>query len=92
MYIQNTKNNARPTPIPPQEMKQPIMHNEFLNRHIGRRVRVEYATDNAINELYGQLINVGKDFIMIKLPSKPLSTAVFQNDKINKIIIQFEEN
>ncbi len=92
MYIQNQKSGPKPALQSTGDMKAPLNHSEFLKRHIGRKVKVEYVTDNTINELYGQLIKVGSDFITIKLPTKPLSTAVFKTDKINKIIIQFEEN
>lgn len=94
MYMQNYKNPMRTT-VPPASEPTPTKNDNnisnFLSKHIGRKIKIEYDTQNDIKEIYGQLINVGSDFIVIKLPTKPLNTAVFKNNFIKKIIIIFEE-
>ncbi len=85
MNIQNQKNITKAT-----FNNKIISHSEHLKNHIGKKIKVEYLTPNSVNEIYGQLIKVGTDFIAIKLPSSPLSTVIFKSDKIIKITIIFE--
>ena len=86
MYNQNNKNNV----IKPAEKITQSFIPHFLKKHIGRKVLIEYDTQNNIKEIYGQLINVGDDYIVIKLPTEKLSTALFKNNYIKKIIMQFD--
>lgn len=65
-------------------------HIEHIYKHIGKRVKVEYLTPNQNNEIYGQLIKVGKDFLCLKLPSSPITTVILNFDKVIKIAVIFE--
>ncbi len=65
-------------------------HIDHLKKHIGKRVRIEYLTPNQNNEICGQLIKVGKDFLTVKLTSLPLTSAIINIDKVIKIEIIFE--
>lgn len=85
MNIQNQKNISKNAFI-----NLTTTHTEHIKNHLGKKVKVEYLTPNSINEICGQLIKVGTDFISIKLPSSPLSTVIFKIDKIIKITVIFE--
>ena len=85
MYIQNQKKLSKSAVI-----NTALSHSEHMKNHIGKKIKVEYLTPNSINEIYGQLIKVGTDFISIKLPTSPLSTVIFKTDKIIKITVIFE--
>ena len=75
-----------------QRQSKPVSetHTEHITKHIGKRVKVEYLTPNQNNEIYGQLIKVGKDFISLKLPCSPLTTAILNIDKLIKIAVIYE--
>ncbi len=85
MNIQNQKNISKTA-----FLNLPATHSEHLKNHVGKKIKVEYLTPNSVNEIYGQLIKVGADFISIKLPTTPLSTIIFKSDKIIKITVIFE--
>lgn len=91
MYNPQAKNiPAKQLNTNTESIKNFIFYNDFLYKHIGRNIKVEYSGNSQGNEFYGKLINVGKDFIVIKLPVTPLSTIIFKNEKINKITIIFD--
>lgn len=77
-------NNMRHQVIKPEN------HIDHLRKHIGKKVKVEYLTPNQNNEICGQLIKVGNDFLCVKLLTSPLSTAIIGTDKVIKTSIIFE--
>ncbi len=87
MYNQNNNKNNVIKPV--EKIAQNLIPN-YLKKHIGRKILIEYDTQNNIKEIYGQLISVGDDYIVIKLPTEKLSTALFKNNYIKKIIMQFD--
>lgn len=64
----------------------------FLNQHIGRFAKIEGTANGIGYERVGMISTVGDGFIVIKLPTEPLSTLVCPLGSVNLITILFGED
>ncbi|MEE0946593.1 MAG: hypothetical protein U0M42_07215 [Acutalibacteraceae bacterium] len=64
----------------------------FLNQNIGRWIKVEHLIGDKLIEHIGQLINVGMDYIVLKVDGELLSTIVCNTKDIKFITVIYSKN